>query len=145
LQWECPWIPSVKVLSKEKDVYGRYIDKSVKCMIDTGNLQGNLVSKGLLTQHLRYRESDFLKLKKYEREGVSPSGHLVVPEAAIKLDWYHPSSSVVYRGMRFLVVPSENCELVLCARTIDEHKILTPPNFMNADHNVVQTKEPEGM
>jgi len=125
----CPWIPSVHVLSKEIDKDGRFVEKIAKCMIDTGNLQGNLISKNFLLQHLGYCESDFAKLKDSDRAGSSVSGHPVIPDGAVKLTWYHPGSVRIYRDMRFLVLENATYDLVLCAQAIEKHKIVNAPNF----------------
>jgi hypothetical protein len=136
---DCPWIPTVHVLSKEKDESGRFVEKIAKCMIDTGNLQGNLISKTFLEEHLGYTSSDYTKLKDSD-DGHSVSGHPVVPEGAVKLTWYHPSSVRIYRDMRFLVLENATHDLVLCAQAIEKHNIVNPPNFGDA-HKVIKTKQ----
>ncbi|EHL01062.1 hypothetical protein M7I_2982 [Glarea lozoyensis 74030] len=130
----CPWIPTVHVLSREKDEDGRFEEKIAKCMIDTGNLQGNLISKDFLVQHLGHSESEFMQLKESEKAGSSVSGHQVTPEGAVKLTWYHPSSIIIYRDMRFLVMENAMYDMVLCAQAIEKHKIVNPPNFGDVIH-----------
>lgn len=143
-QFCSPWIPSVWVLSKEKDTSNRYVQKMAQCTIDTANLQGNLVSRDFLLKELGFSESDFKPLKNFHRHGVSVSGHAVVPDGTVKLTWYHGNSPRVFREMRFFVVPNPLCELVLGARVIQEYGILNPPNFQNGVKDVPHVDDTKG-
>lgn len=133
--YNCPWIATVVVLSKKEDEEGKSTHEVAKCVLDTGNLQGNLVSKSLLIQHFGYDESDIEPLENSDMIGLSVSGHLVEPVGAVKLSWYHQSSPRVYRDMEFLVTEDSIYELVLCAQDIENHKLLSPPNFSSSNRN----------
>jgi hypothetical protein len=137
---DCPWIPTVHVVSKETDEDGRFVEKIAKCMVDTGNLQGNLISKDFL-ENLGYSSSDYTKLKSSDRDGHSASGHPIVPEGAVKLTWYYPSSPRIYRDMRFLVLENPSHDLVLCAQAIKKHNILDSPNFGDTPRKVIKGKQ----
>ena len=121
------------VLSNEKDRHGRFIQKEAQCTIDTGNHHGNIVSREFLLKELKFPESAFMgkQLSKSEKEGISVTGHPLIPEGAINLDWYHAKSTQRYRGMRFLVSSNPRCDLIIGARSIEKHGILASPNLAN--------------
>jgi hypothetical protein len=99
-------------------------------MIDTGNLQGNLVSKAFVTDVLGYPESHFQPLTRAEETGgTGVTGHKLIPQGAISLTWYHSSSTRVFRDMRFLISEHPMYDLILSSRSIDQNRILDVPNF----------------
>lgn len=134
-----PFIQNVFVLSKEKDEQGRFLCKEARCSFDTGNHHGNIVSREFLVRELNIPESEFMgkRLKKYEREGISITGHILVPDGAVRLDWYHAKSTQRYRDMRFLVSPHPHCDLVIGAQSLEKYGILASPNLWNGN-NIVE-------
>jgi hypothetical protein len=140
----CPWIQSVRVLPSKNA--GIEEHQQARCMFDTGCLQGNLVSKEF-AQKLGYTESDFKPLTSREKNGgTSATGHTHMPEGVLHLTWYHNTSPRLYNGMRFLVSPSQQYELVIGARSILAHKLISYPNFgIDDDAGVTQFKLGSGM
>ena len=121
---------NVNALSKSKDANGLHVPKLARCTIDTGNHQGNFVSKTFVIEDLEYPESDFLPLNPVEKEGgLSASNHKLIPEAAVIITWYHAGSTRLFRNMRFLVMSNPEYHLVIGARSIAKHNLLSPPNF----------------
>ncbi|RDW56921.1 hypothetical protein BP5796_12988 [Coleophoma crateriformis] len=128
---QSPWILPVHVLSLQRDENRHLIPKEAKCTIDTGNLQGNIVSRAFVVDVLGYSETSFQKLTKAEEEGgTGITGHKLFPSGAIYLTWYHNSSTRVFRDMRFLVSEYPMYELVIGAHSIEEENILNVPNLM---------------
>ncbi|KAH8592288.1 hypothetical protein B0O99DRAFT_597332 [Bisporella sp. PMI_857] len=124
-----PWIITVNVASN-KVAGGYFEEKEARCTIDTGNLQGNFISKEFVIEQLGFVESDFDPLTGAERRGgTSASGHYVMPLGAVNVTWYHKGSTRMFRDMRFLVFPDPHCELVIGARSIQKHDLLSPPNL----------------
>lgn len=131
-----PWILPVYVLSSQKDESRHFIPKEAKCTIDTGNLQGNLVSKTFVTTVLGYPESYFQPLTKAEEAGgTGVTGHKLIPQSAISLTWYHSNSTRVFRDMRFLISEHPMYDLIIGSQSIHQNRILDVPNLMD-DHNV---------
>jgi len=125
-----PWIVPVYVLSSQKDESRHFISKEAKCTIDTGNLQGNLVSKAFVTDVLGYLESQFQPLTKAEEAGgTGVTGHKLIPQGAISLTWYHSNSTRVFRDMRFLISEHPMYDLILGSRSIHQNRILDVPNL----------------
>jgi hypothetical protein len=123
----CPWIQTVHVLPSEKT--GTKDHQQARCMFDTGCIQGNLVSREFALE-LGYKESDFEPLSSRERNGgTSTTGHAHMPVGALRLTWYHNTSPRLYKDMRFLVSPSQDYQLVIGARSILLHKLISHPNF----------------
>jgi hypothetical protein len=119
----------VYVVSTKKDASNRSEQIEAQCTIDTGNLQGNLVSRDFALK-LGCTESTFRPLKKSEESGgTSATGHTLMPEGAVHLTWYHSNSTRVFHDMRFLVSRHQQCDLVIGARSIEKHKLLCPPNL----------------
>lgn len=122
------------------------MSKRAQCTLDTGNHQGNLVSKGYLTNVLGFDESNFVELSNEEREGgISASGHTVIPEAAVHLTWYHPKHPRTFNDMRFLVVDSPDFDLVIGEKSIVKHKLLGPPNFAITEDGIHYFNRDDGM
>jgi hypothetical protein len=125
-----PWIITVNVLSKDK-AGSYFIPKTAQCTVDTGNLQGNTVSREFLLNTLKYPESAIEPLKDSEKfGGVSSTGEILIPEGACHLTWYHNKSTQVFRGMRFLISPNPRCDLVIGARSIERHNLLSRPKLI---------------
>lgn len=125
-----PWIIPVFVLSTEKTGRNLYVPKQAQCILDTGNLHGNTISKSFLINVLKYSEQSFQELTYEESHGgIGATGDKLLPEGAIYLTWYHASSATVYRDMRFLISPHAHCDLVVGACSIQEYNILSPPNL----------------
>ncbi|KAI9646023.1 hypothetical protein NHQ30_005461 [Ciborinia camelliae] len=96
-----PWVLPVLVLSTRRDTDKQPIPKRAKCTIDTGNMQGNIVSREFVEKVLEYSESNFVPLTAAEKEGgFGVTGHKLVPEGAIYLTWYHSKSTRVFHNMR---------------------------------------------
>ena len=126
-----PWVLPVYVLSTEKDQYRHLLPKEAKCTIDTGNLQGNLVSREFAVGVLGYTEEDFQMLTKEEEDGgAGVTGHRLIPEGAIYLTWYHSNSTRVFRDMRFLITEHPMYDLIIGACSIQKYRILDVPNLM---------------
>jgi hypothetical protein len=97
--------------------------------MDTGNLQGNFVSKSFVDT-LGITETDFKPLRPPEKGGgTSVTGHTLVPIAAVYLTWYASSSPKLYSGMRFLVLPDISNDLIIGARSILKHQMIAVPNL----------------
>jgi hypothetical protein len=125
--WQSPWILPAFVVSNEQDDEKRPTVKIAKCTIDTGSLQGNIVSRKLV-ETLGFSPSDFEKLTEDEERGGSGiTGDPHIPQGAIYLTWYHNNSTRVFRDMRFLVSPSESCDMIVGAWSIQKDKILDVP------------------
>jgi hypothetical protein len=105
-----------------------------KCHLDTGNMQGNLVSRRFVEDVLGYPKSAFCSLTKEEEVGATGiTGHRLMPEAAIYLTWYHKKSIRVFRNMRFLVSPTPHFDVIIGAGSIQEDGLLDVPNFSAHD------------
>lgn len=103
--------------------------QQARCMFDTGCIQGNLVSREFALE-LGYKESDFGPLSPREQNGgTSATGHAHMPVGVLHLTWYHNTSPRLYQGMRFLISPSQDYQLVIGARSILLHKLVSYPNF----------------
>ncbi|ATZ54156.1 hypothetical protein BCIN_10g01760 [Botrytis cinerea B05.10] len=126
-----PWLLSVFVLSTRKDSNKQPVPKNAKCTIDTGNMQGNIVSRDFVENVLEYSEANFVRLTAEEMEGgFGITGDKLVPEGAIYLTWYHSKSTRVFHSMRFLISPHSQCDLIIGARSILKDNLLGVPNLM---------------
>jgi hypothetical protein len=144
---DSPWVLPVYVLSSRKDTDKHDVPKEAKCTIDTGNQQGNIVSREFVLNVLQFPESNFKPLtEKEKRGGTGYTGHTMVPEHAIYLTWYHKKSTRVFRNMRFLISPNEHCDLIIGVQSIREHNLLSVPNLMaNPNgHHISRTAVKEG-
>jgi hypothetical protein len=69
-------------------------------------------------------------LTEWERRGgIVANGGSLIPEAAVFMTWFHASSPKVFRNMRFLVCQDAYCDIIIGARTIHKHNLLSEPNF----------------
>ncbi len=128
---ESPWVLPVFVLSSRTDTSKHNLPKIARCTIDTGNQQGNVVSREFVETVLEYSASNFCKLTEEEgRGGKGVTGHTLIPDGAIYLTWYHKKSTRVFRNMRFLISPIQNYDLIIGARSIKKDNILDVPNLM---------------
>ncbi|KAL3421029.1 hypothetical protein PVAG01_07474 [Phlyctema vagabunda] len=128
---DSPWVLQVFVQSARKDDAEHYAPQWARCTFDTGNLQGNIVSKGYLLDVLGWAESSFLPLTDRERvPGISITGHQLEPEGAVNLTWYHRKSVKVFHNMRFLISPHSHYDLVIGCRSILKHNLVSVPNLM---------------
>jgi len=101
-----------------------------KCTIDTGNMQGNIVSQRFVEDVLEYPKSAFCSLTKEEEVGaIGITGHQLIPEAAIYLTWYHKKSTRVFRNMRFLISSSQHFDIIIGTRSIQKYGLLDVPNL----------------
>lgn len=140
---ESPWVLPVYVLSTERDEHRHLIAEQAKCTIDTGNLQGNIVSRAFLVDILGYSEANFHKLTKEEEDGgIGITGHKLVPEGAVYLTWYHSNSTRVFRNMRFLISENPMCDLVIGAHSIRKNNILDVPNLGDSGGRADKEKDP---
>lgn len=129
--YHSPWVLPVYVLSSQKDESRHFIPKEAKCMIDTGNLQGNIVSKAFVVDVLGYPKSSFQPLTKLEEAGgTGVTGHKLIPQGAIHLTWYYSNSTRVFRDMRFLISEHPMYDLIIGSRSIHQNRILDVPNLM---------------
>ncbi|CAD6442774.1 f89a6edd-eb62-44db-92fa-ca1b2a8d573b [Sclerotinia trifoliorum] len=126
-----PWVLPVHVVSTRRDTDKHPVIKRAKCTIDTGNMQGNIVSREFVEKVLQYSEANFVSLTAAEKEGgFGVTGHKLVPEGAIYLTWYYDKSTRVFHNMRFLVSPYSQCDLIIGARSIQKDNLLGVPNLM---------------
>lgn len=129
--WPSPWILPVHVVSNRQDKDRHPITKIAKCTIDTGNMQGNIVSRDFVENVLEFPSTSFEKLTgEEEMGGTSITGDLHTPLGAIYLTWYHTSSTRVFRDMRFLISPAPYCDMIIGAQSIQKDKILSVPCLM---------------
>ena len=136
--WVSPWVLPVVVLSPRKDTDKVQVKKIGKCTIDTGNTQGNIVSRSFVEHVLEFPKSSIRELTEAEKEGGSGvTGHRLVPEGAIYLTWYHKKSTRVFHHMRFLISEYPNYDLIIGARSIQEHGIQDVPNLMAASSDLI--------
>ena len=127
-----PWILPVYVLSTRRDSDRHQVPKEAKCTIDTGNMQGNIVSRAFVENVLEFSAANFCELTQDEKEGgTGITGHKLIPDGAIYLTWYHKKSTRVFRNMRFLISPNPQCDLIIGARSIQKDKLLAVPNLMD--------------
>ncbi|ESZ93178.1 hypothetical protein SBOR_6457 [Sclerotinia borealis F-4128] len=127
----CPWVLPVLVLSTRRDTDKQPVPKRAKCTLDTGNMQGDIVSREFVEKILEYSELNFVPLTEEEKEGgFGVTGHKLVPEGAIYLTWYHNKSTRVFHDMRFLISPHSQCDLIIGARSIQKYNLLGVPNLM---------------
>ncbi|OCK94941.1 uncharacterized protein K441DRAFT_659385 [Cenococcum geophilum 1.58] len=102
---------------------------SAQCVLDTGCLQGNIISKKLAFE-LGFDESDYKRLDQKEKHGgKTATGHILEVEGALHLSWHYESSPQVLRDMRFLVLDANGIDMIIGARSIIKHKLLSPPNL----------------
>jgi hypothetical protein len=131
---ESPWVQSVFVLSTRRDTDKNEVPKRAKCTIDTGNMQGNIVSRDFVIDVLGYSESNFKKITdQEERGGTGVTGHKLVPTGAIYLTWWHSKSARVFHNMRFLVSEYPMYDLIIGAASIQKYSILDVPNLITAN------------
>jgi hypothetical protein len=125
--------------SPRKDTDRVQMKRIGKCTIDTGNTQGNIVSRTFVEDVLEYPKSAIRELTEEEKEGGSGvTGHRLVPEGAIFLTWYHKKSTRVFHNMRFLISKHPWYDLIIGARSIQEHGIQDVPNLMAASTDLVR-------
>lgn len=116
------------VVSNQQDEEKHCITKLAKCTIDTGNLQGNIVSRDFAEKVLGFPSSSFGEFTKEEEiGGTSITGEQHIPLGVIHLTWYHNNSTRVFRDMRFLVSPAPHCDLIIGAWSIQKDRILGVP------------------
>ena len=116
------------VVSNQQDEEKHCITKLAKCTIDTGNLQGNIVSRDFAEKVLGFPSSSFGELTKEEEiGGTGIMGEQHIPLSVIHLTWYHNNSTRVFRDMRFLVSPAPHCDLIIGAWSIQKDRILGVP------------------
>lgn len=74
-----PWVLTVQVFTSRKDTDKHTVTKQAKCTIDTGNMQGNIVSRDFVEDVLELSPSNFKPLTAAEKEGgVGVTGHKLV-------------------------------------------------------------------
>ena len=128
----------MSVFSAEDDASHQSTKHGAKCLIDTGNMQGNLISRDFALK-LGYTDSKFRPLKEFELNGgTSSTGHTLIPKGALHLTWYHNSSPRTFRDMRFLVSDDLHCDLVIGARSIQKYNLLCPPNLAQWGTTVIK-------
>jgi len=126
-----PWLVPVYVLSTQRDKDKHLVPMEAKCTIDTGNMQGNIVSRKFVEEVLGYPKSAFCALTTEEKAGATGiTGDHLVPEGAIYLTWYHKKSTRVFRDMRFLLSPIDHFDLIIGAGSIQKDRLLDVPNLI---------------
>jgi hypothetical protein len=121
-------------MSNRQDKDRHQITKIAKCTIDTGNMQGNVVSRDFVENVLEFPFTSFEKLTGDEQKGgTSITGDLHTPLGAIHLTWYYSSSTRVFRNMRFLISPAPHCDMIIGAQSIQREKILSMPCLMGGN------------
>ncbi|KAH6615384.1 hypothetical protein C7974DRAFT_65081 [Boeremia exigua] len=130
-----PWIVDVHVSRKANS---RDHHKTL-CLLDTGCLHGNIVSKELV-ETLGFTETDYQELSELERQGgVTMSGEPFLVEAAIFLSWHHNSSLKRFHRMRFLVAShGKNFDMIIGAQTICKYELMSRPVF-GLDNGIVKS------
>jgi hypothetical protein len=140
--WPSPWILPIHVVSNRQDKERHPITKIAKCTIDTGNMQGNIVSRDFVENVLEFPSASFVKLtSEEEKGGTSITGDLHTPQGAIYLTWYHNNSTRVFRNMRFLISPAPNCDIIIGAQSIQKDKILSVPCLMGDKRDIPAVRE----
>ncbi|PQE06883.1 hypothetical protein CJF31_00010951 [Rutstroemia sp. NJR-2017a BVV2] len=124
-----PWVENVVVVGAHKDENNHPMAKVAVCTIDTGNMQGDIVSKDFLENQLGFPKSRFRELKGTEKRGAVVGNN--IPEAAIHLTWYHKKGSRAFHDMRFLIAPHSDADLVIGAQSIWKYNLLTVPYLMS--------------
>ncbi|KAL5388768.1 hypothetical protein DPSP01_002874 [Paraphaeosphaeria sporulosa] len=103
----------------------------VRCVLDTGCSQGNIISTKL-AQRLGFSDSDYLPLTpREENGGMVATGHTHKVLGCIRVSWFSETSPKVFNNMRFLVSETADVDLVIGTRSIQKEKLLNPPNLMN--------------
>jgi len=115
--------------------------QQARCTFDTGCLQGNIVSLDL-ARRLGYTKFDKLKTRE-QNGGMTVMGGTLRPEGAVHLTWYHNSSALVFKDMRFLVLADANVDLLIGAHAIVKYNLMSPPNFETSKPNTIFTKIPK--
>jgi hypothetical protein len=116
---------TVSVFPRENPIPERHMHG--RCTFDTGCLQGNIIS---LDFARRLGFTTFEELKPRERNGgITALGNTVKPEGAIRISWYHSTSSQVFKGMRFLVLANTQVDLLIGVHSILKYNLIQPPNF----------------
>jgi hypothetical protein len=101
--------------------YKQHLPSEAKCIIDTGNQQGNFRSLAWIMSLLQSHTSNFKDLMDTEtRAGFKNTGHTPVAEGTINLRWYHRKSPQVFHNTRFLVSPSKPCDVIIGAHFIND-------------------------
>lgn len=104
---------------------------TTRCLLDTGCLQGNIVSEHLV-ESLGFTPSDYEPLSSMEKQGgQTMTGEACPVDGAILLSWHHNSSPVHYRQMRFLVSSRAQVDMIVGTRSIIKHNLMAPPVFMS--------------
>ncbi|KAH6674670.1 hypothetical protein B0J14DRAFT_19649 [Halenospora varia] len=119
---ECPFIISVKVAQNGSKTY-----QETRCLLDTGCLKGNLISKDF-AERLGFTSSDYMPLTQREKTGgVFGNGQTFVPVGALLLTWQNNYSIGIFRKMRFFVLDAldPQHELIIGARTIVDYNLLS--------------------
>jgi hypothetical protein len=125
-QTESPFIVDVHVSPKlDSTKYHK-----LRCLLDTGCLQGNIVSQEIVDS-LGFTKADYEPLSWKEKQGgQSVTGELLTVDAAILLSWHHNTSPHRYRQMRFLISPCTKVDMIIGTRSIIKHNLMAPPVFM---------------
>lgn len=131
------------VLSPRKDTDKVQVKKIGICTIDTGNTQGNIVSRNFVENVLEYPKSSIQELTYAEKLGGSGiTGHKLIPKGAIYLTWYHNKSSRVFHNMRFLISEHSKIDLIIGARSCLEHGIQDELNLMSSANTGIYSRTP---
>ncbi|KAJ4360924.1 uncharacterized protein N0V89_001493 [Didymosphaeria variabile] len=108
-----------------------------RCVLDTGNTQGNFISMDL-ARRLGFAESDIQPLTPREGNGgMVATGEVHKVLGFVRVSWFSQTSPRVFNQMRFLVSETAPVDLVIGTRSIQKEKLLNPPNLMNADNKFV--------
>jgi len=90
-------------------------------------VQGNIISSSL-ARRLGY--ADFQPLTENEQQGGTvATGEIHKVSGAIRIAWFHNTSTKVFSDMRFLVSETAQVDLVIGTRSIVKENLLSPPNL----------------
>ncbi|ORY09024.1 hypothetical protein BCR34DRAFT_385554 [Clohesyomyces aquaticus] len=123
IKTECPYIVTVSVypVDKASDPI------EARCTLDTGCLQGNIIS-AKLAQRLGFVE--YRPLSERESTGATLlTGNIHTAKGAVLVTWHHFTSTKFFHDMRFLVTESENVDLIIGTASIIKHNLIPPPNL----------------
>ncbi|KAF2634168.1 hypothetical protein P280DRAFT_414384, partial [Massarina eburnea CBS 473.64] len=135
---DCPYILTVTVWPR---LHSENLRQRAKCILDTGCLQGNIISKRLATS-LGFTVTEYEQLKPREKTGgITASGHIHHAIGAIRVSWSHGSSTRMMTLMRFLVSDNEKIDLVIGARSIRKWNLISPPNLSNVPDNIADLQD----
>lgn len=117
-----PYILDVSVYKSQSSNF-----LAARCVLDTGNTQGNIISERLVR---RLGFTDYAPLRPAEEHGGKvATGHIHEVKGSVRVSWCHVTSPKMFNDMRFLVSESEEFDLVIGAGSIWRENLLPAPNL----------------